>query len=34
MASLFTTLIPALLFFAIGLLIAWFIWGNDSADNA
>lgn len=28
------TLIPALIFFAIGLLIAWLIWGRDSSDNA
>ncbi len=34
MASFFTTLIPALAFFCIGLLIAWFIWGNSGSDNA
>jgi len=28
------TLIPALVAFAIGVIIAWFLWGNDSANNA
>ena len=28
------TLIPALAFYAIGVMIAWLIWGRDSADNA
>ncbi len=28
------TLIPALVAFAIGLLIAWFVWGGDASDNA
>jgi hypothetical protein len=28
------TLIPALIAFVIGLVIAWFIWGNGSSDNA
>ena len=29
-----STLIPALGAYAIGLLIAWFAWGNNSSDNA
>jgi hypothetical protein len=28
------TLIPALVAFAIGLGIAWFVWGSDASDNA
>jgi hypothetical protein len=31
--SFLEVLFPALLFFVIGLLIAWLIWGRD-ADNA
>ncbi len=27
------TLIPALIFYAIGLLIAWFIWGRTASDD-
>jgi hypothetical protein len=34
MASFIVTLAPALLFFFLGLLIAWFIWGSDRSDNA
>ena len=34
MASFLVTLVPALVFFLIGLLIAWFLWGNNSSDNA
>lgn len=34
MASFFATLVPSLAFFLIGLLIAWFIWGNGRSDNA
>ena len=34
MASFLTTLIPALALFCLGLLIAWFIWGRSSSDNA
>jgi uncharacterized membrane protein YciS (DUF1049 family) len=29
-----STLIPALVAFAIGLIIAWLIWGADRSDNA
>jgi hypothetical protein len=28
------TIITALVLYAIGVLIAWFIWGNSSNDNA
>ena len=28
------TLIPALIFYAIGVLIAWFIWGRDGSRSA
>jgi hypothetical protein len=28
------TLIPALVAFAVGLLVAYALWGNDSSDNA
>jgi hypothetical protein len=28
------TLIPALIAFAVGLIIAWFIWGGDRSSNA
>ncbi|MFM2098486.1 MAG: hypothetical protein RLZZ366_25 [Pseudomonadota bacterium] len=28
------TLIPALVAFAVGLLVAYLIWGNESSDNA
>lgn len=34
MASFATTLIPAIGFYLLGLLIAWLIWGRDSSDNA
>jgi hypothetical protein len=27
------TLIPALIFYAIGLLIAWLIWGRGTSDD-
>ncbi len=27
------TLIPALIFYAIGLLIAWLIWGRNASDD-
>lgn len=33
MASFMTTLLPALGFFSIGLLIAWLIWGRNGTDN-
>jgi hypothetical protein len=33
MASFLITLVPAFAFFLLGLLIAWFIWGNKSSDN-
>ncbi len=29
-----TTFISAWLLFLIGLIIAWFVWGNNSSDNA
>ncbi len=32
--SFISTLIPALIFYAIGLLIAWLIWGRTSSDNS
>jgi hypothetical protein len=28
------TLIPALIFYAIGVMIAWLIWGRNTTDNA
>ncbi len=34
MASFLVTLVPALVLFLLGLLVAWFIWGNDRSDNA
>jgi hypothetical protein len=34
MASFLVTLVPALVFFLLGLVIAWFIWGSDRSDNA
>ncbi len=34
MTGFLATLIPALAFYAIGLLIAWFIWGQSGSDNA
>jgi hypothetical protein len=34
MASFVTTLVPALGFFAVGVVIAWFIWGRNGSDNA
>jgi hypothetical protein len=30
----FGTWVLSLIAFAIGLLIAWFIWGGDASDNA
>lgn len=33
MSSFLATLIPALAFFLIGLMIAWLIWGRDSNEN-
>jgi hypothetical protein len=33
MGSFIDTLVPALIFYLLGLLIAWFIWGRDS-ENA
>jgi hypothetical protein len=32
MGGFMSTLIPALVAFAIGLLIAWFIWSNRSSN--
>jgi hypothetical protein len=34
MASFLVTLVPALAFFLLGLMIAWFIWGGDRSNNA
>jgi hypothetical protein len=34
MALFMQTLIPALLAYAVGLIIAWFIWGRDGSENA
>jgi hypothetical protein len=34
MASYLQFLIPALLAFAVGLIVAWFIWGGDRSSNA
>ena len=34
MSNLYVTLIPALLAYAVGVIIAWFIWGgNRSSSN-
>jgi len=33
MGSFMTTLLPALGFYAVGLLLAWFIWGRNGSDN-
>jgi Sec-independent protein secretion pathway component TatC len=34
MSSFLATFIPAIALFALGVFIAWFIWGRDSSDNA
>ena len=31
-ANFLVTLVPALVAFLIGLIIAWFIWGRDSSE--
>lgn len=33
MSSFLAILIPSLVYFLIGLMIAWLIWGRDSLDN-
>ncbi len=32
--SFLQALIPAIGFYLLGLLVAWFIWGNDRSNNA
>jgi hypothetical protein len=34
MASFLVTLVPALAFFLLGLMISWFIWGGDRSNNS
>lgn len=34
MGGFFSILIPALIAFAVGLLIAWLVWGGDRSGNA
>jgi hypothetical protein len=29
-----STLIPALAFYALGVLVAWFIWGRSGSEDA
>jgi hypothetical protein len=33
MSNFYVTLVPALLAYGVGVIIAWFIWGGDRSNN-